>query len=51
MNLAISSRSCQSNHELGNKVVNFTPIRWEVKKFITSEVYAIRRSWNVSEFP
>ena len=41
--LGNSLRNCQSNRELGNVVVNFiTKFRWEVKKFISREVRAIR---------
>ena len=37
-NLAISLRSCQSNHELRNEVVNFT-------NFVASEVRILQCSW------
>ena len=50
-NLAILSRTCQSNSELGNKVVNFTSICWGVKNFVASEVHAIQCSFHVSKFP
>ena len=52
MNLAISFRSCQSNRELRNEVVNFTP-KFVGKLHVTSslrEKFAPFREI-VSEFP